>query len=60
VICNEIGDAKFCILIEEARDESKMEQMAIILRFVNKESFIRGEILLYCPYQKYYCINFKK
>ncbi|XP_065633526.1 putative leucine-rich repeat receptor-like serine/threonine-protein kinase At2g19230 [Quercus suber] len=28
----EIGDAKFCILIDEARDESKKEQMAIILR----------------------------
>ncbi|XP_050244292.1 uncharacterized protein LOC126692642 [Quercus robur] len=37
----EIGDAKFCILVDEARDESKREQMAIILRFVDKEGFIK-------------------
>ncbi|KAG7951501.1 hypothetical protein I3843_12G009700 [Carya illinoinensis] len=37
VICEEIGDTKFCILVDEARDESKREQMAIILRFVDKD-----------------------
>ncbi|KAK4599518.1 hypothetical protein RGQ29_009535 [Quercus rubra] len=36
-IHEEIGDAKFCIFVDEARDESKREQMAIILRFVDKE-----------------------
>ena len=40
-IYEEIGDAKFCILVDEARDESKREQMAIILRFVDKEGFIK-------------------
>ncbi|XP_030964331.1 zinc finger MYM-type protein 1-like [Quercus lobata] len=40
-IREEIGDAKFCILVDEARDESKREQMAIILRFVDKEGFIK-------------------
>ena len=40
-ICEEIGDAKFYILINEARDESKREQMTIILRFVDKEGFIK-------------------
>ena len=40
-ICEEIGDAKFCILVDEARDESKREQMAIILRFVDKNGFIK-------------------
>ena len=40
-IREEIGDAKFCILVDEAWDESKREQMAIILRFVDKESFIK-------------------
>ena len=40
-IHEEIGDAKFCILVDEARDELKREQMAIILRFVDKEGFIR-------------------
>ena len=40
-IHEEIGDTKFCILVDEARDESKREQMAIILRFVDKEGFIK-------------------
>nr|XP_023891585.1 zinc finger MYM-type protein 1-like [Quercus suber] len=40
-IHEEIGDAKFCILVDEVRDESKREQMAIILRFVDKEGFIK-------------------
>nr|XP_023884511.1 zinc finger MYM-type protein 1-like [Quercus suber] len=40
-IREEIRDAKFCILVDEARDESKIEQMAIILRFFDKESFIK-------------------
>ena len=40
-IREEIGDAKFCILVDEARNESKREQMAIILRFVDKEGFIK-------------------
>ena len=40
-IHEEIGDAKFCILVYEARDESKRKQMTIILRFVDKECFIK-------------------
>ena len=40
-IHEEIGDAKFCILVYEARDESKREQMTIILRCVDKEGFIK-------------------
>ena len=40
-IRKEIGDAKFCIPVDEARDESKREQMAIILRFVDNEGFIK-------------------
>ena len=40
-ICEEIGDAKFCILVDEAQDESKREQMAIILRFFDKNGFIK-------------------
>ena len=34
-IREDIGDAKFCILVDEARDESKREQMALVLRFVD-------------------------
>ncbi|XP_075665649.1 uncharacterized protein LOC142635363 [Castanea sativa] len=40
-IREEIGYVKFCILVDEARDESKREQMAIILKFVDKEGFIK-------------------
>ncbi|KAF5444869.1 hypothetical protein F2P56_033965 [Juglans regia] len=40
VIREKIGDAKFCILVDEARDESKREQMAIILRFVDKDALV--------------------
>ena len=40
-IREEINDAKFCIMVDEARDESKKEQMAIVLRFVDKNGFIR-------------------
>lgn len=41
MIREEIKNAKFCILVYETRDESKREQMAIILRFVDKNGFIR-------------------
>ncbi|XP_059434367.1 uncharacterized protein LOC132167413 [Corylus avellana] len=40
-IRDEIGDAKFCIIVDEARDESMKEQMAIVLRFVDKNGFVR-------------------
>ncbi|XP_074339774.1 uncharacterized protein LOC141677662 [Apium graveolens] len=40
VIRDEIGDAKFCLLIDEARDESKSEQMSIVLRFVDKDGYV--------------------
>jgi hypothetical protein len=36
-----IRDSKFCIIVDEARDESKREQMAIVLRFVDKDGFIQ-------------------
>ncbi|XP_040931862.1 uncharacterized protein [Gossypium hirsutum] len=37
VIREEIGDRKFRIIVDEVTDESKKEQMAIILRFVDKQ-----------------------
>ncbi|XP_028077598.1 zinc finger MYM-type protein 1-like [Camellia sinensis] len=33
--------AKYCIIVDEACDESKNEQMAIVLRFVDKDGFVR-------------------
>ncbi|XP_057247404.1 uncharacterized protein LOC104884624 [Beta vulgaris subsp. vulgaris] len=41
-IRKEIGDSKFCIIIDESRDVSKREQMAIVIRFVNKDD-LRGQ-----------------
>ncbi|XP_015947916.1 uncharacterized protein LOC107472903 [Arachis duranensis] len=43
-IGEEIGDAKFCIIVDEARDESKKEQMAIILRFVALDGFVKERL----------------
>ncbi|XP_052310914.1 uncharacterized protein LOC112327991 [Populus trichocarpa] len=40
-ICEEVRDAKFCILVDEAKDASNKEQMAIVLRFVDIQGFIR-------------------
>ncbi|XP_073295905.1 uncharacterized protein [Primulina huaijiensis] len=41
VILEEIADNKYCIVIDEARDESKIEQMSIVLRFVDKNGCIQ-------------------
>ncbi|XP_038717249.1 zinc finger MYM-type protein 1-like [Tripterygium wilfordii] len=40
MIREEIGYASFCILVDEAQDESKREQMAIVLRFVNRKGIL--------------------
>jgi len=39
-ICHEIGDARFCLIVNEARDESKREQMTLVIRFVDRSGFI--------------------
>ena len=41
VIREEIGDAKFCILVDEARDESMKEQITMVLRYVDTNGFVR-------------------
>ncbi|XP_026439587.1 zinc finger MYM-type protein 1-like [Papaver somniferum] len=41
-IREEIGDRKFCLIVDEASDESKKkEKMAIVLRFVDKNGLIQ-------------------
>ncbi|KAL5750564.1 hypothetical protein ACOSP7_025167 [Xanthoceras sorbifolium] len=40
-IREEVGDAKFCILVDEAVNESNKEQVAIILRYVDLKGFVR-------------------
>ncbi|XP_075499782.1 uncharacterized protein LOC142538321 [Primulina tabacum] len=40
MVREEVGDKYFCILVDEARDISKQEQMTIILRFVNNHGIL--------------------
>ena len=40
-IQEEISDAKFCIMVDEARDESMKEQMAVVFRYVDAEGFVK-------------------
>ncbi|XP_050368880.1 uncharacterized protein LOC126786972 [Argentina anserina] len=64
-IREDIGDSKFCIIVDEACDESKREQMVLFLRFINREGYdgarnMRGKwkrlqalFLNDCPYAYY-------
>ncbi|XP_071714788.1 uncharacterized protein [Rutidosis leptorrhynchoides] len=40
-IRNEVGNSYFCVMVDEARDESKREQMGIVLKFVDKDLLIK-------------------
>ncbi|KAK9987174.1 hypothetical protein SO802_032125 [Lithocarpus litseifolius] len=40
-IREEIGDAKFCIMVNEAHDESVKKQMAMVFRYVDAEGFVK-------------------
>jgi hypothetical protein len=40
VIHDETGDAKSCLIVDETPDESMKEQMAVVLRFVDKNGFV--------------------
>jgi uncharacterized protein (UPF0147 family) len=44
-IKQEIGNGKFAIMVDESRDESKKEQMAVVLRFVNIDGEIKERFL---------------
>ena len=59
-IHEEIEDAKFCILVDEAWDESKREQMTIILRFVDKNGFIKERFFYVVHVRDTIALNLKK
>ena len=40
-IQEEISDAKFCIMVDEARDESMKEQMTVVFRYVDTKGFVK-------------------
>ncbi|KAK9672854.1 hypothetical protein RND81_12G129600 [Saponaria officinalis] len=44
VIRNEIGDQKYCIIVDETKDVSKREQMTVVLRFVDKNGYIQERL----------------
>ncbi|XP_073312542.1 uncharacterized protein [Primulina huaijiensis] len=44
-IRDEVGDAKFCFLADEAIDESNSSKMAIVLRYVDCDVFVRERFL---------------
>ncbi|XP_073059694.1 uncharacterized protein [Primulina eburnea] len=41
IIREEIAGSKYCIVVDEARDESKREQLSIVLRFVDRDGCIQ-------------------
>ncbi|CAN1121573.1 Zinc finger MYM-type protein 1, partial [Linum perenne] len=43
-IFEEVGDSKFSIIVDEASDESRKEQMAIVLRFVDMKGLIQERL----------------
>ncbi|KAL9663392.1 hypothetical protein QQ045_018778 [Rhodiola kirilowii] len=43
-IREEIGCAKFCIIVDEALDESKKEQMTLVLRFIDRDGCIKERL----------------
>lgn len=44
-IRKEIGEAKFCVILDESRDISLREQMAIVLRFVDENGVLKERFL---------------
>ncbi|XP_073120496.1 uncharacterized protein [Henckelia pumila] len=60
MIREEIGDNCFCILVDEARDISKREQMAIILRFVNNHGILTERFLAIKSVSDTTSLNLKK
>ena len=59
-IRQEIGDAKFCILVDESPDISHKEQMAIIIRFVDEEGFVRERYFEIVSVKDTTSLNLKK
>nr|XP_017218827.1 PREDICTED: zinc finger MYM-type protein 1-like isoform X2 [Daucus carota subsp. sativus] len=45
LIREEIDNAKYCLIVDESRDISKREQMAIVVRFVDKNGYVRERFL---------------
>lgn len=44
-IRDEIGESRFCVLVDESRDISKKEQMSVVVRFVSSKGTIMERFL---------------
>ena len=44
-IVDEIGDGVFCLLVDESADVSDKEQMAVVLRYVDKFGAIKERLI---------------
>ena len=47
-IREKIGNSKFSIIVDEARDESKREQMSIVLRYVDINGLVHERFFWAC------------
>ncbi|KAL6504758.1 hypothetical protein OROHE_023516 [Orobanche hederae] len=59
-IRKEIGNAKFCILVDEAQDSSTHEQMGIIIRFVDNAGLVQERFFCNFGGSKHKCIHSKE
>ena len=57
-IHEKVRNAKFCILVDEAVDESHKEQIDIIFRFVDCGGVVRERFFEIC--RRNYCFNSQK
>ncbi|KAK9092046.1 hypothetical protein Syun_026957 [Stephania yunnanensis] len=55
-IREEIGDKKFCLLVDEAKDAGGKEEMAIVLRFVDGQGSIKERFSILSS-RKHICFN---
>ncbi|KAK1404816.1 hypothetical protein POM88_004421 [Heracleum sosnowskyi] len=55
-----VGDAKFCILVDESLHVSHKEQMTIILRFVDEERYVRERFFKIVSVKDITSINLKE
>ncbi|XP_022891835.1 zinc finger MYM-type protein 1-like [Olea europaea var. sylvestris] len=56
---NEMGDSLFSILVDESRDNSIKEQMAVVLRFVDKSGQVKERLLGICHIADTFAQSFK-
>ena len=54
-IREEISNAKFCLIVDEASNVPKKEHMTIVLRYIDKDGFIQERVFWSCICGRYKC-----